>query len=50
MIFWMGGGGTGGCWQELGLGPTSWFKQIVAINVFTFFLNFAKQDKMSKDH
>ena len=36
MIFWMGGGVYWGYWQELGLGPTSWFKQIVAINVLHF--------------
>ena len=49
MIFWVGGGVPG---VLVGLGPTSWFKQIVAINVLHFswiLLNKARWARIIKE-
>ena len=49
MNFFFGGGGRyQGCWQELGLGPTSWFKQMAAINVLHLSLILLNKTKWAR--
>ena len=43
-----GGGRYQVCWQELGLGPASWFKQMAAINVLHMSLILLNKTKWAR--
>ena len=47
-FFFLGGQVPGGGGQELGLGPTSWFKQMAAINVLHMSLILLNKTKWAR--